>query len=92
LGGQIDDAVAKAGKGVWRMDVLVDEVARAICGLIRAQAGYNEANLEYDGRSWIWAGAEVIKELDSAKNQLKSALDAYIDDRIARAKGQRPVQ
>lgn len=69
------------------MDVRIDQVARAICGLLRAQAEYDEADQEYDGRSWVWAGAEVIEKLDKAKKQLKKTLDDYIDDRIAKAGG-----
>lgn len=67
------------------MDILTDELSRAICGLVGAQSEYDRADQEYDGRSWVWAGAEVIENLDNAKKQFKKALDNYIDDRIARA-------
>jgi hypothetical protein len=67
------------------MDVLTDELARAICALLAAQGEYDKADQQYDGRSWVWAGAEVIENLDNAKKQLKKAMDNYIDDRIAKA-------
>ncbi len=69
------------------MDGQIDEVARAICDLLQAQTEYNKANQVYDGRSWVWAGKNVIEELDKAKKHLKQALDNYVDDRIAKARG-----
>jgi hypothetical protein len=64
------------------MDVLTDQLTNAICELLKAQIEYDGANKEYDGKSWIWAGGKVIKNLDSAKKQLRKALDDCIDDRV----------
>jgi len=70
----------------------ISDLMTAFQNAVNAQHEYNKAYEEYDGYSWDWAGGDYIDATKKAQIAFESALEQYIDERIAvviaKAKGE----
>jgi len=63
------------------MNIEIDELTESLVRIINVQTRYNKESAEYEGYSWDWAGHNIIEELNDAKDDFKTLMDKYIDQR-----------